>query len=503
MMPNPCAASRMFVVGRPAAVGVPVARLSESGILGDPTRRVGLRNLARLLVAATVFVSLSPSAAQETPFAADRALESRVRELEEAVRRLGEPKAAPVAADSTKSPVLAGWDNGFILRSPDDQFKLRITGQLQSDYRGYLDGGDSADLPTFLVRRARLGIEATVLQYYEFRLLPDFGRGESRIQDAYLNIHYWDEGQFEAGKFKQPFSLEQLIQDRFVPTIERSMIDQLVPSRDVGLMIHGQKLFGDRLDYGISVYDGLRDSDLDTDRNREAAARGVIRPFRNVGLPDWIAAFQLGASVSIGQDEGVLGQAIYRTPANVPWFQFASNVRPDGRRVRFSPEVAYIYGPLSLSAQTYDETRSLRAPAIGKVPAADVDLSARGYYLMATCLLTGEERTSLSQAIDPLSPFDPVNGLHGFGALELVGRVSRLDFDAPTPAEFLRLVDPARTAAWATEVTTGFNWYLNRFVRVQFNWEYAQFGNRVRLGTGPGGRIDHQNSYLTRVQLVF
>ena len=91
-------------------------------------------------VLVAVFVSWSPSAAQETPFATERALESRVRELEEAVRRLGEAKAGPVAANSPKAPVLAGWDNGFILRSPDDQFKLRITGQLQSDYRGYLDG---------------------------------------------------------------------------------------------------------------------------------------------------------------------------------------------------------------------------------------------------------------------------------------------------------------------------------------------------------------------------
>src|SRR5205085_12366547 len=66
-------------------------------------------------------------------------------------------------------------------------------------------------------------------------LLPDFGLGQARVQDAYLNVHYWDAFQVEAGKFKQPFSYEQLIQDRFVPTLERSLIDQLVPQRDVGV----------------------------------------------------------------------------------------------------------------------------------------------------------------------------------------------------------------------------------------------------------------------------
>src|SRR5207248_8959874 len=107
----------------------------------------------------------------------------------------------------------------------------------------------SADIDTFLVRRARLGIESTVLEHFEFRMLPDFGQGQTRIQDAYLNVHYVDAFQVEAGKFKQPFSYEQLIQDRFVPTLERSLIDQLVPARDEGLMIHGRKLLGDRLDY--------------------------------------------------------------------------------------------------------------------------------------------------------------------------------------------------------------------------------------------------------------
>ena len=103
---------------------------------------------------------------------------------------------------------------------------------------------------TFLIRRARLGIEATVANYYEFRLLPDFaGTSVSKsITDAYMNVHYWDQLQFEVGKFKQPFSYEDLIQDRYVPTMERSMMDQLVPQRDEGVMIHGHKWFDDRFD---------------------------------------------------------------------------------------------------------------------------------------------------------------------------------------------------------------------------------------------------------------
>ena len=135
---------------------------------------------------------------------------------------------------------------------------------------------------TFLIRRARLGIEATMANYYEFRLLPDFaGTTVSKsITDAYVNVHYWDEFQFEVGKFKQPFSYEQLIQDRYVPMMERSMMDQLVPQRDEGVMIHGQRLFCGRFDYAVAVSNGdSNDSTIDNNNHKDFNGRLVFRPF--------------------------------------------------------------------------------------------------------------------------------------------------------------------------------------------------------------------------------
>jgi phosphate-selective porin len=136
--------------------------------------------------------------------------------------------------------------------------------------------------------RARLGIEADMFKYYEFRLLPDFSNGQTpgnpaqeRIQDAYLNVHYWNAFQVEAGKFKQPFSYEQLIQDRFVPTNERSLIDQLVPARDEGVMIHGYNLFYGRFDYQVAVSNGEINGDEDTNELKDLVARVAVRPFND------------------------------------------------------------------------------------------------------------------------------------------------------------------------------------------------------------------------------
>jgi phosphate-selective porin OprO/OprP len=478
-----------------------------------------LRSACAAAFAVLGLAQVPGASAQSSPFASERPAEAAVRPIQAtspapapapvgtntqtpAAMPSETPAETTIKAEPGKTPILGGWDNGFILRSADDRFQLRLTGQIQSDYRAYMNQIDTADLPTFLVRRARLGIEATVAKYYEFRMLPDFGLGQPKIADSYLNIHYWDEFQLEVGKFKQPFSFEQLIQDRYVPLMERSLIDQLVPARDVGLMVHGQKLLDDRLDYGFSMYGGVQNGDGDNDRNREGAGRVAIRPFRGFGL-DLIDGLQLGIAGTIGEDEGAVAPQTLRTPASVPWFRFNDDVRPNGLRYRWSPEVVYICGPMSLSSQYYYEAAELQYRS-GTPQRTNTDFAARGFYVMGTVLVTGEKRTSLSQAIDPIVPFDPVNGLFGTGAIELVGRVSYLSLSADTPQDFDNLYDPVRSAPHAREITTGFNWYLNKYVRFQFNWEYARFANPVKLGDkSPKGNLDHQNSFLGRFQVIF
>lgn len=448
-----------------------------------------------------ILVAPAAALAQSSQFGIERVPEP-IRPVADSVQSPATSPTATTNSESPKSSLTAGWDNGFFLRSADQQFQLRITGQIQIDDREYMDNRDTTDLPTFLIRRARLGIEANVLTYYEFRFMPDFGNGTTRLQDSYLNMHYWDEFQFEVGKFKQPFSLEQLIQDRYVPTIERSLIDQLVPARDVGVMIHGQKLLEDRLDYGFSIYGGVQNGDQDNDRNREGAGRISVRPFRDFGFPI-TDGLQLGIAGTIGEDDGAINPSILRTPAGVPWLVYAAGVHADGMRERTSPEASWIYGPVALAAQYYWESNVLLAPKVGKAPASDVTVISRGGYVMGMVLVTGEERTSLSQAIDPILPFNPVDGLFGIGAIELVGRVSQLELSTDDAASFARLVVVSRSASRATELTLGFNWYLNRFVRLQFNWEYARFSNPIRLGDPVTGRLDHQNSFMTRFQIVF
>lgn len=501
--------------------------------------------LAIVVVCLSPLRSLASCSDDQVSPASQAELESRVRELEETVRALQlrlnkdrvtvrddtvelpaltapsrtslaastiESRESPSNNISTKmeieptsaSPLMAGWKNGFFMESADESFRLRITGQIQADYRNFLDNDDTTDIDSFFVRRARLGIEATMLNYYEFRLLPDFGQVQARLLDAYLNVHYCDWFQVEMGKFKQPFSFEQLIQDRFVPTIERSIIDQLVPARDVGIMLHGQKLFDDRLDWAIAVSNGEINGDADTNPHKDLAARLAWRPFNEPDACCWIRGLQLGISATTGNEGEPISPASLRTPATVRWFQYNPTVRADGNRERWSPELSYFNGPFGLAAQYLHEEQEMRPSSTGPGSKILVDVPTTGFYVMSTYLLTEEERTSYSQAIEPLAPFDPHCPFVAPGAWEFVARVSRIRVgDEVFASGAGRLADPTRFSSGATEMTLGVNWYLNRWVRAQFNWEHVWFDDRVQLGSGSSGLLDSQDTLMARFQVIF
>src|SRR5205814_106806 len=88
-------------------------------------------------------------------------------------------------------------------------FQLRLRTVLQGDGRFYF--GDDANLLTdsFLVRRARLYIEGSAGELFDFRLMPDLGEGKPVLLDAWVNVRVLPWLQLRAGKMKSPFALER------------------------------------------------------------------------------------------------------------------------------------------------------------------------------------------------------------------------------------------------------------------------------------------------------
>ncbi len=350
-------------------------------------------------------------------------------------------------------------------------------------------------------------------KYYEFRLLPDFaGSSVSKsITDAYMNVHYWDELQFEAGKFKQPFSYEQLIQDRYVPVMERSMMDQLVPQRDEGVMIHCHKLFGNRFDIAAAVSNGdPNDSTIDNNQHKDFNGRVVFRPFNDPNAWEFARGLSFGLSGGVGVENELLSTAsstppIITTPATVTWFAFNNinntGVLANGERDRISPELTYFYHSLGFAAQYYQENQVFQS-TVKNSPLVNVPFT--GYYVLISYLLTGEQRTDYSQQIDPICPFNPCAPTVSPGAWEVLFRVDRMDvgqsaFNAGLASD---TGTTNRSSTDAIETTLGINWYLNKWVRVQLNWEHANFASPVQIGN-VAHAFTQEDALYTRFQVIF
>jgi len=69
-------------------------------------------------------------------------------------------------------------------------------------------------------------------------------------------------------------------------------------------------------------------------------------------------------------------------------------------------------------------------------------------------------------------------------------------------------VDPTKYSSGALETTVGFNWYWNKWVRAQFNWEHARFDDPVNLvGTSANAKpalwTNHDDCLYCRFQFIF
>lgn len=140
-------------------------------------------------------------------------------QYEDLVRQVREEEEA------RKPKVVAGYNKGFYIETADKESKIKFDGRFHGDFKTYL--GDHPDHASFFVRRARLCASGTLYKYYDFRVESEFGKGGSRLNDGFMNIHYWPFAQLKFGQFKTPFSMEELHSDNWIDFIEGLMMRML------------------------------------------------------------------------------------------------------------------------------------------------------------------------------------------------------------------------------------------------------------------------------------
>ena len=429
-----------------------------------------------------------------------KALREQIRQLDEKLHALElkqQAKDEQAAAAAKAAPKVSLTDKGFTLSSGDGANSIKLRGLVQLDSRLFFNDGGLVN-NAFVLRRARLFSEGTFAKIYSFQVVTDFaGTGTPSVLDANLGVTFSNALQLRFGKQKSPVGLEMLQSDSWTFFNERSLVTNLVPNRDVGILASGS-ILGDSVAYSAGVLNGVPDggtsNNTDFDNDKEVVGRVYATPFKNSATAP-LKGLSLGVSGSLGREKTASGRASgYKTDGQQTFFSYASTVVADGQSWRVSPQGEYRCGPFGLLGEYVLSTVNLRPNATG----AKAELRNKAWQLAAGYVLTGED--SSFTGVTPRANFDPVAGT--WGAFEITGRFASLKID---DAAFPLFASVSTNADEATSIGLGLNWYLSKVVLLKFDYYQTKFDLAPGAPAVPAAVLLRQDekALITRFQISF
>jgi phosphate-selective porin OprO/OprP len=353
----------------------------------------------------------------------------------------------------------AKWKDGLSL-SDGEGTTLKFGGRIFNDWAFFYEDDDFrasdgpiADGTEF--RTARLFASGTIGGVVEYKSQIDFAKDTNELKDMYLGLVRIPGTQVgvRVGRFKQPFSLEELDSGRYITFMERSVTASFAPSRQSGLMLHGG-FQDDRGTLAASVY-------RETSSHGKQQADGQYSFAGRLTFLPWIdedrnALLHVGAAVTQRNDGDSVEFGLEPEAHLQPDY---TNVDGDGLQLAADSwtlvglESAVVVGRYSAQAEY------LLINTAGAGGAEDGSFSS--YYVQGSVFLTGESRPYKKSAstFSRVKPKDPMTADGGHGALELAVRLSNADLN-----------DGDYVGGTLDAVTLGANWYIQNNTRVMLNW---------------------------------
>ena len=445
-----------------------------------------MRNVHRvvllLLAVANGFIA-RPVWAQEEPDNA--AVLKRLDELEQEVRVLKRQLELSKEQETTKTKdaaVAKADADGFSVAPSDKAFQLKIRGYVQAEGRFFAD--NEAQQDSFLLRRARPIFEGTLSKDYGFRIMPDFGAGSTTLQDAHVDVNTFPKAKIRIGKFKPAVGLERLQSDADTVFVERALPTNLVPNRDIGAQVGGD-IFAGTTNYAIGVFNGIPDgssADSDTDDDKDLVGRIFVEPFKQSDAFS-LRGLGLGVAGTYGHRAGA--PAVYRTPGQQTFISYRSDVNNDGTHIRLSPQATYYWGPVGLQSEyAWSQQELVRN-------GSRIEVDAQAWQVTGSYLLTGEDASY--KTIKAKNPFSLADGR--WGAWELAARYSGLVIADEAYDTF---INSATSSRRADAYGLGVNWYLNKNMKWQLDFEQTHFDG----GSGRDDR-DSEQVLFARWQVAY
>ncbi|HTV66616.1 MAG TPA: porin [Bryocella sp.] len=408
----------------------------------------------------------------------------------------GTPKASGGAA------LTAGWNGEhFFIRSPDGQFSINPYGYVDLDYRAYT--GDAVPANTFILRRARFGFQGNYGNHFDFAILTDANSTSGAIvRDVYLNTRIIPEFQFQAGQFKEPFAQELATGATNLDFVERGLQALLYPSvvtafRSPGITLHGDIKHG-AFQYFAGAFNGRGGVTAAVVNEPEVVGRVRVYPWRNTNSK-WLREFAFGGSAARAEARGLSGDVSFSATIPDQAYTFFPQLRINGPLTRYEAETTYIHGPLAFRGeyvQLQEQRDGVGSETLGGLAFFSYPgVGAKAWNLSSTYLLTGEKQpeNGTPRVKHPLFGPDTPEGQggRGWGAWGLGVRYSAIQAIAPG-ANDLNLYTPGFVSSYSyrtDQFTFGFNWYLNYWVKYQFNIDVDRLAQPSVTGQEPGNFV--------------
>lgn len=373
-------------------------------------------------------------------------------------------------------------ENGLVDAGNEPPPRFQLRGRLDTD--AFATSQSAANEAIFGdlgevvgVRRAWIGAEGNFASDSRYVGLIDLASGNVVIRDLFLGLGQVQEGgEFRAGHYLEPFSLELGTASYAFPFLECSAASILDPARDWGL-----SLFRSNPDSSTNFALGVFQAGTDPNDLRAGAGSTVGFTGR------WTAALikaesgrqllHLGVAASerLPEHGSIIVSQQPHSPllglGDVGASPFLPTIRiPAAFEQKLNLQFAAASGPCWTQAEWN---------ADWIVQESGGPVFFHGYHVDCGCFLTGENRPyqQTSGTFGAVRVERPLIRCHanrdrplGWGAWELTGRFAYLDLqDSNTPA------GPAGQALGMRlpQSTLGVNWYLADHVRLMFNYSYA------------------------------
>ncbi len=388
--------------------------------------------------------------------------------------------------------------NGIGIQSADGANSIQLTGRIHMDYRNYgasvVSGSESPLQDKFEVRRARLGVKGQFQKDWKYEIVGNFGMSNNGMSSSAteIDVAYFDYAANPAasvrlGKFKMPFSLEQLTSSNNIDFMERSLVGQsdseLIPGKETGLMLFGSPVSG--ATYAVALSTGRGNKDAQNDKP-DLIARGTINANKLFAGDDSIVT-HLGFAYSTGDTKGMTpASARTETRESSEFFRAATALTGTVTRERMGLEAAIAYNALKVQGEYFDF----------KYQGDNRTDKIKGYYAQVVYNLTGEKHNYSNSSgtfgwIKPNQPFSLDKG--GLGAWQVGLRLS--NFDAADVAVASGKTNKADSAS------VGLTWFMNDYARVMLNYITTDFDGQA-VGAA-GKQITKDRAIMLRAQLSF